>query len=737
MMPLSGNALRPARLQGKRLTLALRLSEMRQPEILAPTTQYALLRGSGAVQMEILNLPTSAVTKDLCLSKVNDFRILQFLGEAFDMPRTAITRDLCLSQANVFPVFESLDCAQISEPIVTLSLIRSIVHEQDLFLKVPTVATKLILDNRPEVLSFDMELEPPRVEGKRWQETTSHSSSGPRVLREGGEISSRSPPSPQGFDAASSGRGPTIDGRAAVANTFDLLLPILQPPLGEEFDGPFAMPQGKALYPFQRKGVRFLLETQHALLADEMGLGKSIQAIVALRVLFRKGSITSCLVVCPKSVLTDWDRKFAEWAPELQTLSVSGWQSARSTPWEAPVHVYLCTYETVRTYLGGEDFRREPQRSEGRRKWVWSEGEGGFVLQVIGDPMVKSQNARPLPQDINTDIQKARKNFDLVILDEIQRIKNPKTKTTVAVRNLRASYRWALSGTPLENSIADLISAFAFLKPGLIDLTQSLGSIRESVRPHLLRRRKQDALPELPPKVVHEVWLQLDAAQRSAYDRAENEGIVELTQKGATVTIYHVLQLIQKLKQICNLAPTTNDGCKLDFLKDYLSITASEGSKTLVFSQYPEVTLRCIMPTLGRFNPFLYHGGLNTAERDKIIDDFQENDKGKVLLMSVRSGAMGITLTRANHVVHYDLWWNPAVASQAEDRAHRIGQTKTVFVSYLLTVDTIEERIHVLLKQKQALFDRVIDSMSDGDVGSALSEEELFGLFGLRSPRRR
>jgi SNF2 family DNA or RNA helicase len=162
-----------------------------------------------------------------------------------------------------------------------------------------------------------------------------------------------------------------------------------------------------------------------------------------------------------------------------------------------------------------------------------------------------------------------------------------------------------------------------------------------------------------------------------------------------------------------------------------------QDDKALIFSQYSHKTLDLLEPKLRQFRPRLYDGSLSDSNRDKIIDEFQNRDDCKILLMSVKAGGLGLTLTRANFVFHFDLWWNPSVAEQAEARAHRIGQQKPVYVTSLFTINTIEEKIQTLLKRKRELFDRVIDDLSDTNLSVTLGEDELFGLFDLQSPKQK
>ena len=489
------------------------------------------------------------------------------------------------------------------------------------------------------------------------------------------------------------------EGSSTHVDPFDLIFPILQPPLGENFDSPIAFPSD--LYPFQREGIKFLTDNERALLADEMGLGKSVQAAVAIRFLVRLGKVTTGVILCPKSVLSDWERRLSEWAPELRIVKVRGTKEQREISWNTPAHLYLTTYETLRQDLSAS---------------------------------IKELNEN----DGDGDKDIARKQFDLVVLDEIQRIKNPGTDISKATRKIEAKFRWGLSGTPLENRLEELISIFAYLKPGLLHYDDSTkpSKVKQTIKPYFLRRRKADALPDLPDKVCEEAWLELLPAQREAYEKAEREGIVALNEQGDSVTVTHILALITKLKQICNIEPSSKESCKLEYLLEKLEEISEQDEKVLIFSQYPSKTLKLLEPELRQFNPKMYDGSLSDSTRDRIINEFQEREENKLLLMSVKAGGLGITLTRANHVYHFDLWWNPSVASQAEDRAHRIGQEKTVFVTSLFAINTIEEKIQNLLDKKRKLFKEVIDDLSDTNLSKLLTEDELFGLFGLQKPRR-
>lgn len=452
----------------------------------------------------------------------------------------------------------------------------------------------------------------------------------------------------------------------------------------------FYAPPGEELYDYQLDGARYLMEHPVALLGDEMGLGKSIQAIAALRLLIRRGEVSRALILCPKTLIFDWYYKLRQWAPDLRVVPVEGPKRRRQWYWRCAVHVNLIGYETWR-----EDLK------------------AGLV-----DPAV----------------------FDLILLDEIQRIKNPETAIHQAVTRVEARWRWGLSGTPLENRVDELVAIFAYLKPGLLPDHKSVRveSIPERIGPFVLRRRKADVLRHLPPKEHRTVWLDLTPAQRMAYEAAERAGVLAIRQAGQAAAPMIALALLNKLKQICNVDVPTGASCKMAFLERELADLTGRGDKVLIFSQYPKVSLQPLLPRLERFGTILFDGSLSDWNRQLLVHHFQKGDMPRVLAMSLKAGGVGITLTRANHVYHLDHWWNPAVAQQAEDRTHRIGQKQTVYVTSLLTRGTVEERIAALVEQKRELFRQVMDpltEMSEEQENRALlkrlTREEILGLFGV------
>jgi len=492
-----------------------------------------------------------------------------------------------------------------------------------------------------------------------------------------------------------------------IVNPFDLLLPFLYPPLGANFDNAIVFPPGKDLFGFQREGIRFLATHEAALLADEMGLGKSIQAIVATRLLLRSSDRPmTALILCPKSVLKDWQRKLEEWAPELRTLLVSGSPELRSALWQTLAHVHLANYDVL--------WRDRPHANNG--------------------------------------------DYDIVILDEVQSIKNPGAQRTKAVRKIKGRRRWALSATPMENKIEDLVSVFAYLKPGLLryEDAKSSSTIQHKIKPYFLRRKVEKVKEQigLGDKVSRIVWLELTPEQRETYDRLVEASAQSLRPESQRLTrLAHqrarssqdeqewrkadfqvrgqALTLIGRLKQVCNFDPETGQSCKADFIRDQLEALREMDEKALVFSQYPNLSLRPLAQRLDGFELELFDGALSASERDRLIQEFQDKDDTLALLMSLKAGGLGITLTRANHVFHLDHWWNPAVTEQAVGRVYRVGQKKPVFVTSLYVTDTIEERIYRKLEHKRELFRQIIDDLSDEKIVGSLSTEELLELFDL------
>ncbi len=475
---------------------------------------------------------------------------------------------------------------------------------------------------------------------------------------------------------------------------WDAILVVLQPPLDLSLSRIVDLPHD--LYEFQVPGIEFLAKTQPgALLGDDMGLGKTVQAIVALRVLFQAGRIRHALVVCPRSVLRQWERHFEEWAPLLVVTTVDGDRYVRQGCWigYAKAHVYLMTYGIMR-----QDIQLITRRAENN----------------------------------------PRLRFDVVVLDEISNIKNPGTRQSQAAKALPKRVGWGLSGTPLENRPGDVVAEFDFLHPelfaGRTDLSNS--QVRDRIAPYFMRRRKSEVLKDLPALTHTEHWLELTSQQQDSYEKAYETGVVELREKGEQVTVTHIFALLTKLKQICNVDPRTRKSGKLKWLQENLEQMASDNDKVLIFSQWLESGVDEIYQHLPEERTLRYVGEMSSAKREAVVERFRSDPDKNVLLLTYGSGGHGLNLQAANYVILFDHWWNPATEKQAVDRTHRIGQTKPVFVYDLWIKNTVEEKIYQILEDKQQLFAEVIDSLAVGGAErTGLSEEDLFGLFDLTPPR--
>jgi SNF2 family DNA or RNA helicase len=427
------------------------------------------------------------------------------------------------------------------------------------------------------------------------------------------------------------------------------------------------------------------LADRSVLLADEMGLGKTIQAVAALRLLARRGQARSALIVVPAGLVPQWRRQLRLWAPELPISTAVGAAAERRAAWRRDATLYLTSYESL--------------RSDARTK-----GNGG-------------------PAD---------RHWDVVAIDEAQRIKNPKSDAAMAVKRLRRGRSWALTGTPLENRLDDLISVLDFVAPGRFDPGRMAVGLRRLVGEVQLRRRRHDVLPDLPPKFVSTVIVDLDERQRQAYRRAEQEGVFWIRSLGTRLRISHVLELILRLKQICNFCPESGQSAKFADLRARLAVLTASGEKLLLFSQFAEEPFgaRRLARELADFSPFLFTGAVDPRARAALLAEFARDPARRLMILSLRAGGLGLNLTAASCVFHFDRWWNPAVEAQAEDRVHRIGQCRAVQVFAYLCADTIEERIAELLAEKRALFADLVD----GVPVTALARFELDSLVRAAAP---
>ena len=476
-------------------------------------------------------------------------------------------------------------------------------------------------------------------------------------------------------------------------NLRDRLAPVLWPSLDSMLEGGLS-PWYKPLFPYQKDGIKALLSRNALLLADDMGLGKTIQAIGALRILLIRQAIRHALLVVPAGLVSQWRKEIRLWAPELRVCVVDGSAADRAWLWTVPAHLYLTGYETLRS-----DCTANIQSPPRRRVW------------------------------------------DVAMLDEAQKIKNRDIEISRKCKILSRERAWALTGTPLENTEDDLASVLEFVAPVPENKTGPRYhpglELRKKHRELQLRRKKIDVLPQLPKKIISEISLVMEGTQRAYYDRAEKEWVMEL-RKNENASISNILELILRLKQICNFHPLSGQSVKADDMLERLETLAAEGHRALVFSQFADAVygVRAIEKRLAAYAPLIYTGDMTRLEREAVISEFKNNNSHKVLILSLRAGGQGLNLQDASYVFHFDRWWNPAVEHQAEDRAHRLGQMIPVTVYSYIIENTIEERIDDILRKKELLFNDLVDHVSI-DKTSRLTADELFGLFGLNAPHKK
>jgi SNF2 family DNA or RNA helicase len=447
---------------------------------------------------------------------------------------------------------------------------------------------------------------------------------------------------------------------------------------------------------YQKRGVAWLRFLEglglNGCLADDMGLGKTIQVIARLVEERAGGAVPGpTLLVAPTSVIGNWQKEVQRFAPRLSTLVHHG-----------------------------------PGREQNAQEF--QQAAAGQALVITSYPLVRRDQALFTALD-----------WHRVVLDEAQNIKNPQAAQTKAVTRLRARHRLALTGTPIENRLMDLWSIFHFTNPGYLD-TQArfrnrfelpvqrdnnpvqTAALKRLVEPFILRRVKTDKaiIRDLPDKLEAIQYCNLSREQAALYEGVVREVERELETKDGIARKGLMLATLMRLKQICNHpAQFLQDGSpftpershKLERLEAMLDEVMAEGDSVLIFSQFTEIggALERRLRQELRHNTFFLHGGTPRSRREAMISAFQDpQGEPAVFVLSLKAGGVGITLTKANHVFHFDRWWNPAVEDQASDRAYRIGQEKTVFVHKLVTLGTLEERINDMIAEKKTLADSIV-----------------------------
>ena len=507
------------------------------------------------------------------------------------------------------------------------------------------------------------------------------------------------------------------DDESSITHTAESIKPVPQP---EGFLG--------SLRPYQLRGLAWFAFLERfglgACLADDMGLGKTIQLIALLlreRELAGKmaSKIGPTLLIVPTSVVGNWVREIKRFAPNLRTLVHHGsdrWSGEELTK-------QITKYDTVITTFALAYRDRED------------------LCNI---------------------------NWWRVCLDEAQNIKNPTTKQTKAIRELNTLRRVALTGTPIENRLTELWSIMEFCNPGYLGTShefrkqyaapieryndrEALNRLRGFVQPFILRRLKTDprVIADLPEKLEYKVYCDLTAEQARLYERTLDEMLKRTDAAEGIKKRGLVLALLIKLKQICNhpahylkkpkeppWASPNGQGKrsgKTARLLEMLEVILAEGDSALIFTQFREMghLLTSLIQYEFGMKPLFLHGGTPAAKRQQFVDTFQERDgRNPIFILSLKAGGIGLNLTAANHVFHFDRWWNPAIENQATDRAFRIGQTRTVQVHKFVCSGTLEERIDQMLEQKTELAENVIGSGEQWLTD--LSSDQLRDIFTLR-----
>ncbi len=447
---------------------------------------------------------------------------------------------------------------------------------------------------------------------------------------------------------------------------------------------------------YQKRGVSWIgyLENLglNGCLADDMGLGKTIQVIARLvKERSEKQKVSPTLLVVPTSVIGNWYKEIEKFAPHLNCLIHHG-----------------------------------SQRITDKRKFASTVKKYDAVITSFALARRDAELLQPV-------------RWERVVLDEAQNIKNPKAAQTKAILKLKARHRLALTGTPVENRLMDLWSIFNFLNPGYLE-TQTrfrktfelpiqkendpdkMKMLKTLVEPFILRRVKTDKniIKDLPDKIEQKVYCSLTVEQASLYEAVVQNILQQVEEAEGIHRKGLILSSLTKLKQICNhpaqflqdnSAFSKERSYKLSRLAEMVQEALENGESLLIFSQYRE-----IVEALNRFireelhcRTFLLHGATRRKKREQMIAEFQdENTPPSVFLLSIKAGGVGITLTKANHVFHFDRWWNPAVEDQATDRAFRIGQKKNVFVHKFVTLGTLEERIDLMIEEKKKMSGAIV-----------------------------
>lgn len=461
----------------------------------------------------------------------------------------------------------------------------------------------------------------------------------------------------------------------------------------------------KILRDYQKDGVKWLNTIYKCdlggILADEMGLGKSLQTITFIKQILKEKPLAKIIIVVPTALVYNWEKEFAKFAPQLKYVAVSDTVAKRQEIFanKDKYNIFITSYGLIR-------------------------------------------NDKDEYEDMN---------FELCVVDEAQNIKNYQATMTREIKKIKAKCKIALTGTPVENNVTELWSIFDFIMPGYLNSVvkfrekynikdvdekglEVLNNLSNQIKPFILRRKKSDVVKSLPKKIENKIYIDLPDKQKMLYMKVLKDTKKEMDEMirdgGFEKSRMKILQLLMKLRQIC-IDPSvmyenyTGDRVKIDELLRVVKESIDNNHKILIFSSFKRV-LDNVKELFAKNNITYYmiDGSVKSKDRMNMVDKFN-NDDTNCFLITLKSGGTGLNLTGADTVIHLDIWWNPQVENQATDRAHRIGQTKTVSVIKLVTKGTIEERIIELQDKKKILSENLIEGKSDSESLSSLSEKDI------------
>jgi SNF2 family DNA or RNA helicase len=407
------------------------------------------------------------------------------------------------------------------------------------------------------------------------------------------------------------------------------------------------------LLPFQSFGVDWLFSKDRALLADDMGLGKTFQALAAISKVIFAGDITRVLVICPRSLVFTWYSEIRKWTPYLSATAVIPAGNAA--------------------------------------KSVWSSRTGKAQIIITSYEQLRANSAHMVDQ------------AELVICDEAHKLRNRSSNLSQSFRMLKPKKVWFLSGTPVERDSEDFATLFSLLLPKIFtpaDHKLGVDILKMRAKPYLLRRRKEEVLNELPPMIERQEFLELSKEQRHSYNAVISESNTPILVK------------FGKLRHICDLDPTTNASTKLERISEILDEILNLGEKAVVFSYWrkPLTALSAALEQKKVGSTQMLTSEMGLVARETAIKNFKENNV--ILLASAKIASEGLTLVEANHAIFINRWWNPSSNEQARDRIRRLGQQRTTYMYAFTTIDTIEEKLDLILDKKEITTEDLVNAMS-------------------------